>query len=65
MITYDEWDIVGLLFFLAILAGCGLFGLIVWCDRKNPFTHTRRNVDGRKAMATDWQRPTYLPKDWQ
>ena len=61
----DAWDFVGLVFFLAILAGCGVFWLILWCDRHNPFVNTRRNQAGRQQMASDWRRPQYLPEDWQ
>jgi hypothetical protein len=62
---YDDWDIVGLVFCLFMLGGCVLFWLILWLDRNSPFVNTRRNMDGRKSMATDWRKPQYLPEDWQ
>lgn len=64
MVSYDGWDIVGLVVYLSVLAGCGVFWLIVWIDRKNPLHRTRRVINGRKAMASDWKRPGYLPSNW-
>ena len=26
---------------------------------------TRRNINGRKQMATDWRKPSNLPDDWK
>lgn len=54
------------LFFLAWLA----LGLIAtyfigkWVDSNNPLKNARSNTAGRRRMATDWERPGYLPKDW-
>ena len=29
-------------------------------DRSNPYP----NIEGRKKMASDYKKPTYLPEDW-
>ena len=55
------------LFMLAwLLAG---FVVAYWLgkviDAANPMRRTRRNIAGRKAMATDWRKPSHLPDDWQ
>ena len=65
MSTFDDWDLVAPVFFVSILAGLALYALVRSVDRRNPFHHTRRNSDGRRRMATDWQRPRYLPESWQ
>ena len=62
---YDDWDVVALVFFLLILGGSVLFWMIVLIDRKNPLNRTRRVIDGRRAMASDWRKPQYLPEDWR
>lgn len=61
---FDEWDVVALVFFVLLLAVAVLTWLLHWIDAHNPMNHTRRNVNGRKQMATDWRRPRYLPEDW-
>jgi hypothetical protein len=62
---YDSWDVVALVFFVLMLAIAVLAWLLRWIDAHNPMNHTRRCIDGRKQMATDWRRPQYLPEDWQ
>ena len=56
--TYDDWDIVGLVFCLSILAGFGVFWLVMWADKNNPLTRAdRRQIRtvqrGKRAMASD------------
>lgn len=61
----DDWDVVALVFFILMLAVAVLTWLLHWIDSHNPMNRTRRMIDGRKQMATDWRRPQYLPEDWQ
>jgi hypothetical protein len=51
------WLLAG--FIVAYVVG----GIIRWCD--NPMNRTRRNINGRKQMATDWRKPSNLPDDWK
>ena len=51
------WLLAG--FVVAYVVG----GIIRWCD--NPMNRTRRNMNGRKSMASEWRKPTHLPEDWE
>jgi uncharacterized protein YxeA len=62
---FDDLDILGLLGFAFILIFAVLYWVIIWTDRNSPFVNTRRNVAGRRRMATDWEKPGYLPEKWQ
>ncbi len=61
----DAYDVAAVVFFVSILGAFALFGLVLWIDSHNPMNRTRRMIDGRKAMATSWKRPDYLPGDWR
>lgn len=61
----DDATVVGWAFFGSILVAIALYALIRRVNRTNPMNHTRRVVNGRKAMATDWRRPAYLPEAWK
>jgi hypothetical protein len=62
----DDWILVGFVFFGSILGGlAGLYAVIRSIDRHNPLNRARRNINGRKAMATDWRKPDNFPEDWQ
>ena len=65
----DDFAVVGAVFFGAVLV-CWLVVwfvgvLAAWVDRKNPLHDTRRNMNGRKSMASEWRKPTHLPEDWE
>ena len=60
-ISFDPWDIVGLVFFGSIIAGIALYALIRRVNRTNPF----HNIHARRRMASEWKRPSYLPDSWQ
>ena len=34
-------------------------------DGRNPMNRTRRLMNGRKSMASEWRKPTHLPEDWE
>ena len=57
------WPAFVLFWLLAVFAAIYAFGKFV--DAGNPMRRTRRNIAGRKAMATDWRKPSHLPDDWQ
>lgn len=61
----DEWEVVALVFFVLMLACAVLAWLLHWIDAHNPMNHTRRCIDGRKAMASDYEKPAYLPESWK
>ena len=61
----DDLTVVGLVFFILILAVAVFTWVLHWIDSHNPMNHTRSVVKGRKAMASDWRKPQYLPEDWQ
>ena len=58
------WPLFVLAWLVIGLAVAWVFGGIVrWCD--NPMNRTRRVINGRKQMATDWRKPSNLPDDWK
>ena len=61
----DDITVIGLVFFILVLAVAVFTWVLHWIDAHNPMTHTRRCIDGRKQMATSWRKPQYLPEDWQ
>jgi hypothetical protein len=61
----DTWDLVALIGFGLILVFFALFWFILWLDRNSPFVNTRANQRGRRRMASDWERPPYLPENWK
>ena len=62
----DDWILVGFVFFGSILVGlAGLCAVIRSIDRNNPLNRARRNINGRKKMASEWLRPKFLPEDWE
>ena len=61
----DDWDVVALVFFILILAVGVLTWMLYWIDAHNPMNHTRRVINGRKQMASDYKKPSYLPSEWR
>ena len=65
----DDIIMVAVVFFGSIVACCVVCWLVIewaqWIDKRNPMNRARRNINGRKRMATDWKRPDYLPGDWE
>jgi hypothetical protein len=57
------WPLFMLFWLIAGLGAAYAFGKFV--DAGNPMRHTRRVINGRKAMATDWHKPKYLPENWE
>lgn len=57
------WPLFMLFWLASGLIAAYLFGK--WVDAGNPMKRTRKLINGRKQMATDWKRPDYLPDDWK
>jgi hypothetical protein len=57
------WPLFVLVWIIGGLIVAYLFGRFV--DAGNPMNRTRKVINGRKQMASDWRKPQYLPKDWQ
>jgi hypothetical protein len=57
------WPLFVLVWIIGGMVVAYFFGKFV--DAGNPMNRTRKVINGRKAMATDWRKPQYLPKDWQ
>ena len=60
----DDWDVVGLVFVILLLAFFALYALLRWLETNEPSDVNRRNIAGRRRMATDYKKPAYLPDDW-
>jgi hypothetical protein len=55
---YDSWDVVALVFFLAVLAVAAVCWLVSHVNRNNPLSreerkHLRSVTNGKRAMASD------------
>ena len=57
------WPLFMLFWLVGGLLAAYLFGK--WVDAANPMNRTRRIINGRKAMATSWEKPHYLPEKWK
>ena len=57
------WPLFMLFWLLAGFAVAYAFGRFI--DASNPMNRTRRLINGRKAMASDYKKPAYLPDNWQ
>ena len=62
---FDAWDIAAMVFFLAVLAVAAVCWFVPHVNRNNPLNRARRNINGRKKMASEWLRPKFLPEDWE
>ena len=57
------WPLFMLAWLLAGFVVAYWFGKFI--DGRNPMNRTRRIINGRKQMATDWRKPSNLPDDWK
>jgi len=56
------WPLFMLAWLLAGFVVAYWFGKFI--DGRNPMNRTRRLMNGRKRMASDWRKPDHLPEDW-
>ena len=57
------WPLFMLAWLLAGFVVAYWFGKFI--DGRNPMNRTRRLMNGRKSMATDWRKPGCLPENWK
>ena len=57
------WPLFMLAWLLAGFVVAYWFGKFI--DGRNPMNCIRRNINGRKKMASEWLRPKFLPEDWE